>query len=211
MAHPQTRGLKHEAQRKLNMTLRVRLGGRDLAKGRVALFYVETTVALVPLLRRIGHIESFCSELHLEPLRERKIFKQGNIYTSLARVVVALQAQRSRRARSRRHHRRSVKPRLRSPAARRGVLGVLSRNQIGHAVPECADALRGPNRERRASTERRDAVELPVADQPTGGTGVAEPAPTSAERQIVDKAGHKVVPDVPGCARIACCEVAPVL
>ncbi len=55
MAHPQTLWLKHEAQRKLNVALCVRLGGRDLAERRVALFNVETTVALVPPLWSVGH------------------------------------------------------------------------------------------------------------------------------------------------------------
>ena len=74
MVPPQTQALKHEAQRKLNVTLRVRLRGRDLAKGRITLSYVETTVALVPPLWSVGHIERFCAELHLEPFREGEIF-----------------------------------------------------------------------------------------------------------------------------------------
>jgi hypothetical protein len=69
MARPQTRRLKHEAHRKLNVTLRVRLGGGYLPEGWSSLLYVETPVALVPPLRSVGHIERFCAELHFEALR----------------------------------------------------------------------------------------------------------------------------------------------
>ena len=200
MAHPQTRWLKHEAQRKLNVALCVRLSGRDLAERRVALFNVETTVALVPPLWSVGHIERFCAELHLEPLREREIFEQRDIYASLPRIVIALQAEGSGRSRRRSNHRRSIKPFRRAAAAGRSVFRVFSGHQVGLAVSERAHALRGRERERRASAEGQDAIQLPVADQPARWTCVTHPSTASPERQVVDKTGHKAVADIPGSA-----------
>lgn len=44
---PSTEKLEHEAQRKLNGTLRVRLRAGNLAEGRRALLYVEPTATLI--------------------------------------------------------------------------------------------------------------------------------------------------------------------
>ena len=65
MAHPPAWGLKHEAQRKLNVTLRVRLGTGDLPEGRSALmggssFYSQNDLALFFGLGKaamVDHIE----------------------------------------------------------------------------------------------------------------------------------------------------------
>src|SRR5712664_273370 len=113
--------LEHEAQRKLNVTLGIRLRGRDLAKGWVALGIVQTAVALGPPLRGVCHIERFRAELHSEALRQVEILEQGKINTSLPRVIIALDAECSGRARRRRHHGGSIKPLCGTPSPRRGI------------------------------------------------------------------------------------------
>src|SRR5205085_8118312 len=92
--------LEHEAQRKLNVPLSIRLRGRDVAEQRVAQVHIQTTIALVAPLRRIRKIEGFRPELHLEALRERKIFEQREIHASLPWIVVTLNAKVPRRAES---------------------------------------------------------------------------------------------------------------
>ena len=70
--------LEHKPQRKLHVTLGIRLRGRDLAKGRVALGIVQTAVALGPPLRGVRHIERFRAELHSEALRQVEILESRN-------------------------------------------------------------------------------------------------------------------------------------
>ena len=68
------------------------------------------------------------------------------------------------------------------------------------AGAECADTLAGSQRERRAGAEGQDAVELPVADHIGQRTAVGEVFLALAEREIVEEAGDRAMPDIPSGA-----------
>jgi hypothetical protein len=69
------------------------------------------------------------------------------------------------------------------------LLGACPGTTLGWQVPNAAQTLGYAERGRHAGSKCRTAAELPVADPPTGGTGVNKPTPGSPPgRQIVNKA-----------------------
>src|SRR5215472_9774968 len=196
---------KLESQFELEVALRAGSRTRDLAEIAVAAqgFGILQVVSGNTVLRRIRKVERFGAELESLVFRNREIFEHREIKSARRWTGLALQPEIAARKRRGNGDRGDVEP-LRgiAPGGRRGI-GVAACHHVRTARAPHALASVVAKRVRHARMQRQQAVDMPVPDD------LIEPAAHAAAERLalakgdfINEAGGKVVPDVPGSARI---------